>query len=93
MLTPKAARGGQEQQQAGDADRGGPEAGDQQAGAGAERAHDEAAERERPELRAVAGAVVVGERAAPQRVRDALVDERAQQDVLHAVRDLSLIHI
>jgi hypothetical protein len=39
------------------------------------------------ELGAVAGAVVGGERAAAQRVGDALVDQRAQQDVLDAVRD------
>src|SRR3954447_14385500 len=67
-----AARDGQEQQQAGDADRGGPEPGGQQRGARAEGADDEAAEGERTELRAVAGAVagavVGGERAAAQGV-------------------------
>ena len=40
-----------------------------------------------PELGAVAGAVVGGERAAAQRLGHALVDQRAQQDVLEPVRD------
>src|SRR3954447_9888134 len=74
-----AARDGQKQQQAGDADRGGPEPGGQQRGA---RADDEAAEGERAELRAVAGAVVGGERASAQGVRHALVDQGAEKDVL-----------
>ena len=57
------------------------------AGAGTERGDDDAAERERAELGAVARAVVGGERAAAQRVGHALVDQRAQQHVLDAVGD------
>ena len=47
----------------------------------------DAAERQRAELGGVAGGVVGGERAAAQRLGHALVDERAQQDVLDAVGD------
>src|SRR5215211_2897223 len=64
---------GGEQEQADEADRGGPEAGGQQCGAGAERADDHAPQRQRAELRTVAGAVVGGERAPAQSLRDALV--------------------
>src|SRR3954452_5523477 len=81
-----AARGGQ-QQQAREADRGGAEAGREQRCPRAEGAHDEAAEGERTDLGAVAGAVVPGERAAAQGVRHALADERAEEDVLDAVGD------
>ena len=51
------------------------------------RADEGAAEHQRAELGAVAGAVVGGEDAAAQRLGRALVDQRAQQRVLDPVRD------
>src|SRR6478672_13798568 len=69
---------GGEQEQGGETDERRADAGDEQGGACAERGDCEAAERQGPELGAVAGAVVGGERAAAQRLGHALVDQRAQ---------------
>src|SRR3954468_19808427 len=82
---PPLEGGGGQEQQAAEADQRRPEAGGEQRDARSERPDDQAAEGERAELGAVAGAVVGGERAAAQRLGHALVGQRAQQHVLDAV--------
>src|SRR5215207_3521955 len=85
MCGPPYRGGGGEEQQRGGADHQGHEAGEQQRGLGADRADEHAAGAQRAEFRGVARGVVGGERAPAQRLGDALVDQRAQQDVLDPV--------
>src|SRR4029078_13260561 len=58
---------------------------EEQRGASADGADEHAAPRERHELRPVAQRVVGGVRAAVEPLGDALVDERADEDVLEAL--------
>src|ERR1700754_1409286 len=73
--------GGRDQQEPGEPDRERDHAGEQQRGLGADRADQDAAERQRAQLGAVAGGVVDAEGAAADRLADALVDQRAHEYV------------
>src|SRR3954447_7186603 len=79
--------GGRDEQQCGKSDGQRDRAGEEQRDLTADDADERAGQRQRSQLGAVACSVVEREAAAAQVVRYALVDQRAQDDVLDAVRD------